>query len=541
MRVIGQQGDKFVVLVDPELELSRVVDIRARKVSPVVDIYKVLERGVWNDAYDQDGAEIARAMLGHNGEGQKATVGSPPPLTVSYADVAYPPLHPYCLVDGQSPIYTSKGWVAIRKVEKDDLVLTHKGRFRKVTETIRIPKQTVEVTRFSLEDKAHGRSSLTLTSDHPVLMNGQWRPISELEIGDTFGFLANQCEECEWKTFEEILSQSGNGHSPNGIHYRIVLVPIDRLTPGEARDYDLYEARGEDVGWRRIEGPRTSGRWGLPSDAAAAAVQDAGHFEFVDLVVKQVQRWILRKPRTLYNLSVEEDESYIAKGFVVHNCRCSLLPVIEDIDVSRLPTEFAPAKTLKDAEAFAKTHLANKVSYKGTDLRAANLINEGLYNNSKGGKLTFSEIGPLSKKEGSRALFKVSPDGNTFKFGFSQSTASSYDEIQQMLTIMEKDGFIKQAVVKDLITHEFGHRLDVAGKLADQSFDFFSKYTDLYPNPASRELIGQKIKGKLGSYWGTNRGEMFAESYRAYKTGILPKELGFAEKFFANLEKELLG
>ena len=28
----------------------------------------------------------------------------------------------------------------------------------------------------------------------------------------------------------------------------------------------------------------------------------------------------------MYNLSVEEDESYVAKGIVVHNCRCIFLP-----------------------------------------------------------------------------------------------------------------------------------------------------------------------------------------------------------------------
>jgi hypothetical protein len=32
----------------------------------------------------------------------------------------------------------------------------------------------------------------------------------------------------------------------------------------------------------------------------------------------------------LYNFSVEEDESYVAKGVVSHNCECTILPVIEE-------------------------------------------------------------------------------------------------------------------------------------------------------------------------------------------------------------------
>ena len=47
---------------------------------------------------------------------------------------------------------------------------------------------------------------------------------------------------------------------------------------------------------------------------------EAGLIDFMNVEVKEVQ---IRKPKklqSLYNLSVEEDESYIAKGFVVHNC-----------------------------------------------------------------------------------------------------------------------------------------------------------------------------------------------------------------------------
>lgn len=43
-----------------------------------------------------------------------------------------------------------------------------------------------------------------------------------------------------------------------------------------------------------------------------------GEFGFINAIVKEVKHW--EGTYTLYNLGVEEDESYIAKGIVVHNC-----------------------------------------------------------------------------------------------------------------------------------------------------------------------------------------------------------------------------
>ena len=42
--------------------------------------------------------------------------------------------------------------------------------------------------------------------------------------------------------------------------------------------------------------------------------------------IESIKKWKVTHPRTLFNLSVEQDESYMAKGIVVHNCRCLALP-----------------------------------------------------------------------------------------------------------------------------------------------------------------------------------------------------------------------
>ena len=67
------------------------------------------------------------------------------------------------------------------------------------------------------------------------------------------------------------------------------------------------------------------GRW---TPAGEAKVGDSIRVMVEDMEITEIKR----KPpelRSLWNLSVEEDESYVAAGFVVHNCRCNWLPVVD--------------------------------------------------------------------------------------------------------------------------------------------------------------------------------------------------------------------
>jgi hypothetical protein len=97
----------------------------------------------------------------------------------------------------------------------------------------------------------------------------------------------------------------------------------------------------------------------INEDAMACALEvlrlasnHEGKYGFVELEVKGVKQWELAKPRTLYNLSVEEDESYIANGFVSHNCGCVLLPVMVETEQD---DEFWAGRQ----EAFAKDRVGS--------------------------------------------------------------------------------------------------------------------------------------------------------------------------------------
>jgi very-short-patch-repair endonuclease len=52
-----------------------------------------------------------------------------------------------------------------------------------------------------------------------------------------------------------------------------------------------------------------------------------GDYQLIPWEVESIKHWKMKRKMPMYNLSVEEDESYVAKGVVVHNCRCMALPV----------------------------------------------------------------------------------------------------------------------------------------------------------------------------------------------------------------------
>ena len=80
-----------------------------------------------------------------------------------------------------------------------------------------------------------------------------------------------------------------------------------------------------------------------------------GEYETIDIEIEKVERWVIKQNRTLFNLSVEEDESYMAKGIVVHNCRCMVLPTYEKQTRNRKETYDNAAQITRAKKKAAKT------------------------------------------------------------------------------------------------------------------------------------------------------------------------------------------
>lgn len=396
------------------------------------------------------------------------------------------PLHPNCFVDGQVPIYTSKGWKAIKDIKVGDLVLTHKRRFRKVTELIRTPKSTVEVIRLHVEGRKCGHTRLTLTADHPVRVSGGWVHAGCLSVGSNIRFLAGTCKRCgkkipwyrtycsgsccsrditdrQWSSekhrlliskkarrqmrreydtgirdgkeiteaahrvtremarqgkcplsrpdVRELTRKATNKpyhrlassmrmrlRNPSKIpevrkrmtesykrfmqrhpekHPNVVMAkkgfvsqpeksmakildglgqkytrqfPVDRFftdfalpkrkivieVDGEYWHQDKKKDRErqriiEQQGYTvlRFTDNQLKNQGAVRDELQRVLMNHTGQYQTLAMKVTKIERWKLKKARTLFNFSVDEDESYMAKGFVVHNCRCAWVPATE--------------------------------------------------------------------------------------------------------------------------------------------------------------------------------------------------------------------
>ena len=230
-----------------------------------------------------------------------------------------------------------------------------------------------------------------------------------------------------------------------------------------------------------------------------------------------------------------------APGYLVYNCRCSLGAVVDGVDDSnakrrvknpetgkyelvsdmtyqewagwKKKTEFTPAKTTEEAEAYAKEHIFSgaylgKTSYKGIDVDMANGINETLerINKKYGRKLSGIEVVNPKTAKGLKALggsadapfatnslngmvyinkdivknanaLKAYTDKGDEAFKLVMANKGKLSgKMRALAEIYEKAGKdLVDSSLEGMITHEYGHYLavainpkaDVVSKIAD--------------------------------------------------------------------------
>lgn len=172
-----------------------------------------------------------------------------------------PPAHVNCFLHHSIPVATESGDKSICDIEVGDKVLTHSGRYQRVSHVMqsatRYHGPAVRI-RFMGRGKERNtgavcRNSVTVTPEHPFLTERGWIPASELTAADS-----------------------------------------------------LYVRAG---------------------GAQFVAVKP--------LALERIENFHGEKR---YNIEVENDHSYVAKGIVTHNCECSLgLDVPDDYE---LPGQF---------------------------------------------------------------------------------------------------------------------------------------------------------------------------------------------------------
>ena len=105
--------------------------------------------------------------------------------------------HPNCFISRNVNIYTVDGWKKIGDISIGDLVLTHKGRFRKVTWILSGARHTGDVIQIEISQDGRNRIKISeMTPEHPVLTERGWVNAGDIVIGDKVSALAKICETC---------------------------------------------------------------------------------------------------------------------------------------------------------------------------------------------------------------------------------------------------------------------------------------------------------------------------------------------------------
>ena len=99
-------------------------------------------------------------------------------------------------------IFTSEGYKPIKSIRVGDLVLTHRGRFRKVVyirprEILPEGSPVVRITMRPSEGPRPKPLHMTVTPEHPFLVNGSWKEARQIKTGDRITTLGDKCEVCD--------------------------------------------------------------------------------------------------------------------------------------------------------------------------------------------------------------------------------------------------------------------------------------------------------------------------------------------------------
>lgn len=123
----------------------------------------------WVSVVDNNTSEICKTLNGEEIEIDKTF------KALDFEGIS-PPAHPNCFVKG-TKITTNKGKKNIENIKPDDMVLTHKNRFRKVTTTM--SRQADEIYTIQA-----GKKTINVTGEHPVMTNKGWKLVKDLKLND---------------------------------------------------------------------------------------------------------------------------------------------------------------------------------------------------------------------------------------------------------------------------------------------------------------------------------------------------------------------
>ena len=126
-----------------------------------------------------------------------------------------------CILDPQAPVLTHRGYVPIVDVKPGDKVLTHKGRWRTVTE-LRRRKYTGEVVKWRMQGIPY---EVELTADHPML---------SAKLAEKAAAAVSKSAFQEWMTKPKKAQYDWLGAGLLGPSDRVQACVVSEGIPGEA-------------------------------------------------------------------------------------------------------------------------------------------------------------------------------------------------------------------------------------------------------------------------------------------------------------------
>lgn len=194
-------------------------------------------------------------------------------------EAVLPPVHPNCILNGDARVITKKGYVPIKMITIGDEVLTHKLRWKKVTNTLSWYTKPYSDEYYKVSFPGKHSYEVSVTPEHKFLTPDGFQEIRNIK--KPVIMVAHQkCKICD----KERVSKYPGYFCSNECRDALLDNPVKYANNMLAKE---------------------------------------------EFILKELPVSISRHPDTLpsmlHDITVEEDHSFIVNGMVSHNCRCLLL------------------------------------------------------------------------------------------------------------------------------------------------------------------------------------------------------------------------
>lgn len=214
--------------------------------------------------------------------------------------------NPNCFVGNKGvQILTEQGgYKNIKDVQIGERVLTHTGKFKKVINTLEWYGKKYYSNFIKIKYKGAYRDgfrthTLRVTPDHKFLTQRGWVEAKDLKATDSFKQLFTKCAYCGSKTY----------------------VKPKRKKKGK-KNLEGFFCNNHCVTNFNWSDPTKSQ---LKEDVTRLSSNHTNNYFFEDVALESVEFIKNHKGGyKLYDLTVEDDESFVVNGIVSHNCRCKL-------------------------------------------------------------------------------------------------------------------------------------------------------------------------------------------------------------------------